>query len=53
LPARLSPDGSELTPVRWQGSSDVAALARANAFLVADHDRESWDRGEYIRVLLK
>ena len=51
LPASLSEDGSAVTPVRWQGSGDVFAIARANAFLVADEDRESWDAGETIRVL--
>ncbi|HEY1757284.1 MAG TPA: gephyrin-like molybdotransferase Glp [Bryobacteraceae bacterium] len=53
LPARLSLDGSTIAPEAWQGSGDVAALARANAFLVADADRESWEEGEDIRVLLK
>jgi len=53
LPAKLSPDGSEVTPERSQGSGDVAALARANAFLVTDPDRENWRAGEDIRVLLK
>jgi len=53
LPARLSPDGSELTPIDWQGSSDVAAVARANAFLVAAADRESWEAGELMPVLMK
>jgi molybdopterin molybdotransferase len=53
LPARVSPDGSEVSPVRWQGSGDVAAQARANAFLVTDPERESWAAGEMIRVLLK
>jgi len=53
LPARLSPDGSEVTPERSQGSGDVPALARANAFLVTDPDRENWRAGEDIRVLLK
>lgn len=42
-----------LTQIPWQGSSDVPSLARANAFLVADMDRESWDEGESIGVLLK
>lgn len=51
LPARLSPDGYEITPIRWQGSSDVAALARANAYLIADENRESWNAGEPIGVL--
>ncbi len=53
LPARLSEDGSTVTQEPWHGSGDVAALARANAFLVADADRESWADGDDIRVLLK
>ncbi|MBS1829034.1 MAG: molybdopterin molybdotransferase MoeA [Acidobacteria bacterium] len=53
LPAALSPDGYEITPIRWQGSSDVPSLARANAYLVADEDRESWEAGERIGVLLQ
>jgi hypothetical protein len=31
----------------------VPALAKANAFLVADHDREAWNIGDFIRVMLK
>lgn len=53
LPARLSPDGAELTPISWRGSSDVPAVASANAFLVADAERASWKAGEQIQVLLK
>jgi molybdopterin molybdotransferase len=53
LPARLSDDGATVTPVEWHGSSDVPALTRANAFLVADSDRPEYARGEWIRVLLK
>jgi molybdopterin molybdotransferase len=53
LPAALSPDGSRITPVRWQGSGDVFAVARANSFLVADADRESWELGESIRLMLR
>ncbi|HEY7304167.1 MAG TPA: gephyrin-like molybdotransferase Glp [Bryobacteraceae bacterium] len=53
LPARLSPDGQHLRHIPWQGSSDVPALAKANAFLVADHDRETWDTGNSVRVMLK
>jgi len=52
LPAWLSDDG-RLTAVPWQGSSDVPALARSNAFLVADADREQWKAGGTIQVLLK
>ena len=53
LPARLSADGSTVEPEPWKGSGDVAALARANAFLVVDSDRESWAAGDDIRVMLK
>jgi molybdopterin molybdotransferase len=53
LPARLSLDGAEVTPVEWHGSGDVPALTRANAYLVADPDRPEYPRGELIRVLLK
>ena len=53
LPARLTDDGQRLTHIPWQGSSDIPALARANVFLVADHDRETWDVGDSIRVMPK
>jgi molybdopterin molybdotransferase len=53
LPAKLSDDGQHLTHIPWQGSSDVPALARANAFLVADDYRESWAAGDTIRVMRK
>jgi molybdopterin molybdotransferase len=53
LPAQLSGDGASVTPIPWHGSSDVPALTRANAFLVADAERAQWQAGELIRVLLK
>jgi molybdopterin molybdotransferase len=53
LPARLSEDGSTIEPLGWQGSGDISAVSRANAFLVAESDRESWNAGDDIRVLLK
>ncbi len=53
LPARLTADGKHLRHIPWQGSSDIPALARSNAFLVAEHDRESWKVGDSIRVMLK
>lgn len=49
-PARLGSDGS-VTPLEWRGSADVAAIARSNAFLMAEPERESWEAGEWIRVL--
>jgi molybdopterin molybdotransferase len=53
LPAMLSADGATIEPLKTQGSGDVAALARCNAFLVTEPDRESWDAGDHIQVLLK
>jgi len=53
LPARLSADGSEVTPISWHGSGDVPSLTRANAYLVAESDRAEYPRGELIHVLLK
>jgi molybdopterin molybdotransferase len=52
LPARLDEEGG-VTSIPWRGSSDVPALARANAYLVAEEERASWAAGEFIRVLLK
>jgi molybdopterin molybdotransferase len=53
LPARLSDDGATVEPVAWKGSGDIPSMARANALLVAEEDRESWVAGDDIRVLLK
>ena len=53
LPALLNGHKSTLLHIPWQGSSDVPALARANAFLVAEGDRETWAAGDRIRVMPK
>jgi molybdopterin molybdotransferase len=53
LPAVLSADGGQITPMPWQGSGDVPSLARANAFLVTEPGREHWAAGDWIQVLLK
>lgn len=53
LPAMLSDDGSSVTPLKWHGSGDVPTAARANAFLIADADRELWAAGDDIRVMLR
>ncbi len=52
LPAYVDAQGG-LTPVRWRGSSDMAAVARANAFLIADAEREDWDTGDFLPLLWK
>ncbi len=53
LPARLTGDCSEaqVEPIQWQGSGDLASVAKANCFLVASMDRESWQAGDRIAVL--
>jgi molybdopterin molybdotransferase len=53
LPATLTGDYGDVTvdPVQWQGSGDLVALARADCFLVATPDRESWKAGEWISIL--
>ncbi len=53
LPARLKGDYGEtrVDPVKWQGSGDLVAIARANCYLVAAADRESWKAGDLIPVL--
>ncbi len=45
--------GSEVTTEPWHGSGDVAAVARVNAFVVTEPDREHWDKGEMVRVLIR
>jgi molybdopterin molybdotransferase len=51
LPAVLEDGTRRLTPLRWQGSGDVPALARANAYLVAEPDRPEYKAGDRIGVL--
>ena len=53
FPAQLSGefDHTEVELVRWQGSGDVAAMSRANCFLVVPPDRERLAAGEMVSVL--
>ena len=53
LPAVLRGDYGEVRvdPVQWQGSGDLVALARADCFLVATPDRDSWNAGDWISIL--
>ncbi|MBV9770482.1 MAG: molybdopterin molybdotransferase MoeA [Bryobacterales bacterium] len=53
LPAIVSANGDQVMPLSWQGSGDIPSIARANAFLVTDPDRETWASGDWIRVLFK
>ena len=53
LPAFLDNGGCRVTPIDWKGSSDVPALARSNAFIIAAPDRELYEEGEAVSVLLQ
>jgi molybdopterin molybdotransferase len=55
LPARAEWQGStpEVKPLTWQGSGDVAAVARANCYLVVPADREEMPAGETVSILLR
>lgn len=52
LPAVLDEDGL-LTPVGWSGSGDIAALTRANVFLVSEPEKEEYAAGEWIGVMAR
>lgn len=53
LPARLEWQGSraEVRALLWRGSGDIAALSRANCFLVVPADRQDIAAGEKVSVL--
>jgi molybdopterin molybdotransferase len=55
LPAVLSGEfeNSEVELVAWQGSGDVAAVARANSYIVVPPDRDRIDAGEWVAVMTK
>jgi molybdopterin molybdotransferase len=42
----------EVTLVPWQGSGDLAALARSNCFLVVPEEAHSLEAGAIVRILL-
>ena len=43
----------EVRVVRWQGSGDLRANARANCYLVLPERREGFRAGEVVTVLLR
>jgi molybdopterin molybdotransferase len=55
LPAVLSGEfeNSELELVPWQGSGDIAAVARANCYAVIPPDRERIAEGEWVAVMIR
>ena len=42
----------EVALVSWQGSGDLAALARSNCFMVIPEEAQRLDAGEVVRILL-
>ena len=54
LPAVLTGEfeETEVEMVRWQGSGDVAAAARANCYLVVPPDKEKLATGEMVSILV-
>lgn len=55
LPARVEWVGPKphVKALKWQGSGDIAALAKANCFLMVPPDREKIEIGESVSVLLR
>jgi molybdopterin molybdotransferase len=55
LPAVLSGEfeNAEVELARWQGSGDIATLARADCYVVIPPDRERIDAGEWVSLLLR
>jgi molybdopterin molybdotransferase len=54
LPGQLdgSYDGPGVELVRWQGSGDLVAASRSNCYIVVPPDRERFEAGEAVTVLL-
>jgi molybdopterin molybdotransferase len=55
LPAVLSGEfeNAEVELARWQGSGDIATLARANCYVVIPPDRERIGAGEWVSLLMR
>jgi molybdopterin molybdotransferase len=55
LPALLSGEfeNAEVELARWQGSGDIAALARANCYVVVPAEREQIAVGEWVSLLMR
>jgi molybdopterin molybdotransferase len=55
LPAVLSGEfeNSEVELVAWQGSGDIAAVARANCYAVIQPDRDRIAAGEWVAVMMR
>jgi len=55
LPARVTwlDETAQVSPVAWQGSGDVVAMAHANCLMVVPAERERIEAGQAVRVLMR
>jgi molybdopterin molybdotransferase len=55
LPARMEGQGAnrEVVALKWQGSGDIAALARSNCFVVVSAEKEKIAVGERVEVMVR
>ena len=55
LPARMEGQGAEreVKALKWHGSGDVAALGRANCFVVVPAEKEKLAVGERVEVIVR
>jgi molybdopterin molybdotransferase len=55
LPARVTwrAEKARVSPVAWQGSGDVVAMAHANCLMVVPAERERIEAGEVVHVLVR
>jgi len=55
LPAVLSGEfeNAEVELARWQGSGDIATMARANCYVVIPPDRERIEAGEWVSLMMR
>jgi molybdopterin molybdotransferase len=44
-------ENAEVELARWQGSGDIAALARANCYVIVPPESERIEVGEWVSVL--
>jgi len=55
LPARVQGRGAdmEVRALKWQGSGDIAALGKANGFLIVPPNRAAIEAGERVEVMMR
>ncbi len=55
LPARVTwlDETAQVSPVVWQGSGDVVAMAHANCLMVVPAERERIEAGERVQILMR